>query len=512
MKKILSLLLVLAMLCCGVSAFAEEPAGETFVSPDGVLSIQAPTAQWRALSSPGCWFLIGDESSYILIDHLSNGEALPPVSVAGGDHAAVYQAYISNRNEVFTVFACSDDETALPGIIRAIGSIQILTPNTVTALPSAETAESGSAYANAPFAVYAQDGSVVFIFLNADKTLCLDRLGNHYSNVRGDLYYCIEQDKLYHADRNYWVQQESEAVASSPFTVYPLEGNPVVIHRTESGKYVDDAGHIYYQTANVLYVREDNNVTYSADPDYWNYSDLLAEKDAAEAESNAAAAAPFTVYPLDGDPVVIYRTESGSYTDAAGRTYYQTANGLYVCDNNNVTYSADPDYWNYSDLLAERDAAEAESNAAAAAPFTVYPLDGDPVVIYRTESGSYTDAYGRTYYQTANGLYVCDNNNVTYSADPDYWDYSDLLAAQDEADEIMQNAREREADGEVNDDDLNAQDDEDEILQHARDLEEYGEVNPDDLNAQDDEDEILQHARDLEEYGEVNPDTLPENN
>ena len=106
MKKILSLLLVLAMLCCGVSAFAEEPAGETFVSPDGVLSIQAPTAQWRALSSPGCWFLIGDESSYILIDHLSNGEALPPVSVAGGDHAAVYQAYISNRNEVFTVFAC----------------------------------------------------------------------------------------------------------------------------------------------------------------------------------------------------------------------------------------------------------------------------------------------------------------------------------------------------------------------------------------------------------------------
>ena len=435
MKRILSLLLVLAMLCCGVSAFAEEPAGETFVSPDGVLSIQAPTAQWRALSSPGCWFLIGDSSSYILIDHLRNGEALPPVSVAVGDHAAVYQAYISNRNEVFTVYACSDDETALPGIIQAIGSIQILTPNTVTALPSAETTEGGSAYANAPFAVYAQDGSVVFIFLNADKTLCLDRLGNHYSNVRGDLYYCIEQDKLYHADRNYWVQQESEAVASSPFTVYPLEGNPVVIHRTESGKYVDDAGHIYYQTANVLYVREDNNVTYSADPDYWNYSDLLAEKDAAE-----------------------------------------------------------------------------ESNAAAAAPFTVYPLDGDPVVIHRTASGSYTDAAGRTYYQTANGLYVCDNNNVTYSADPDYWDYSDLLAAQDDADEIMRNAREREADGEVSADDVDAQDDADEIMQNAREREADGEVNADDLNAQDDADEILQHARELEESGEVNPDTLPENN
>jgi hypothetical protein len=197
--------------------------------------------------------------------------------------------------------------------------------------------------------------------------------------------------------------------------------------------------------------------------------------------------------------------------DDAGHIYYQTANVLYVREDNNVTYSADPDYWNYSDLLAEKDAAE-ESNAAAAAPFTVYPLDGDPVVIHRTASGSYTDAAGRTYYQTANGLYVCDNNNVTYSADPDYWDYSDLLAAQDEADEIMRNAREREADGEVSADDVDAQGDADEIMQNAREREADGEVNADDLNAQDDADEILQHARELEESGEVNPDTLPENN
>ena len=133
------------------------------------------------------------------------------------------------------------------------------------------------------------------------------------------------------------------------------------------------------------------------------------------------------------------------------------------------------------------------------------------MVIYRTASGSYTDAAGRTYYQTANGLYVCDNNNVTYSADPDYWDYSDLLAAQDEADEIMRNAREREADGEVSADDVDAEGDADEIMQNAWEREADGEVNADDLNAQDDADEILQHARELEESGEVNPDTLPEN-
>jgi hypothetical protein len=59
---------------------------------------------------------------------------------------------------------------------------------------------------------------------------------------------------------------------------------------------------------------------------------------------------------------------------------------------------------------------------------------------------------------------------------------------------------------------VDAQGDADEIMQNAREREADGEVNADDLNAQDDADEILQHARELEESGEVNPDTLPENN
>ena len=136
MKRILSLLLVLAMLCCGVSAFAEAPAGETFVSPDGVLSIQAPTAQWRALSSPGCWFLIGDESSYILIDHLSNGEKLPDVTVANDAYKAVSQSFVSTPNEVFIVKGLAAEQDDLPAIMNIIGTIKILRFDTKTAVSS----------------------------------------------------------------------------------------------------------------------------------------------------------------------------------------------------------------------------------------------------------------------------------------------------------------------------------------------------------------------------------------
>ena len=56
MKKIIAMLLTLALMLCGVSAFAEAPAGEVILSPDGILSIQAPSASWHTLSVADAWF------------------------------------------------------------------------------------------------------------------------------------------------------------------------------------------------------------------------------------------------------------------------------------------------------------------------------------------------------------------------------------------------------------------------------------------------------------------------
>ena len=52
MKKLIALLLTFAMMAFGVTAFAEAPAaGQMVLSPDGILSIQMPSADGDAKTS-----------------------------------------------------------------------------------------------------------------------------------------------------------------------------------------------------------------------------------------------------------------------------------------------------------------------------------------------------------------------------------------------------------------------------------------------------------------------------
>lgn len=127
------MLLTLALMLCGVSAFAEAPAGEVILSPDGILSIQAPSASWHALSVADAWFAVGNETDTITINHLNNGEALPASMVANDRYGAVYQANFSTPNEVFCVMGRAVREEDLETLIQAIGSIKILKKNTKAA-------------------------------------------------------------------------------------------------------------------------------------------------------------------------------------------------------------------------------------------------------------------------------------------------------------------------------------------------------------------------------------------
>ena len=506
MKKLIALLLTCAMMLCGISAFAEEPAGKTYQTPDGVLSIQAPTENWCPLSDPNHWFALSDGINMITIGHLRNGEALPAVTTANTEYGGIYQAYVSTRNEVFCVKGCAVKEEDLQPIMKAIGTIQILKQNTKTALQENQpinnanfglrpvnqiyyctaprlmikngwTIDSqdigylsygnavtvtaavtlngadygwyqimfsnGTGYVSAqymspaapantgtganpttpttpanpgqtgrntddtirPFTVYAKDGSVATIFLTPDKTAYRDYQGYTYTNLRGDLYYCHELNKEYHADPNYWTQQQSEEAASQAFTIYPKAGGTVVIQRQANGQY----------------------------------------------------------------------------TDGNGNTYTQTPQGLYVCDQTNVTYSADPNYWE-----------QQETTEAASQAFTIYPKAGGTVVIQRQANGQFTDGNGNTYTQTPQGLYVCDQTNVTYSTDPNYWSSEQEQERQQEA-EIEQHAKDLGDDRP--DDEQNEEDEQAELEQHAKDL---GDDRPDDeQNEEDEQAELEQHAQDL---------------
>jgi hypothetical protein len=152
-----------------------------------------------------------------------------------------------------------------------------------------------------------------------------------------------------------------------------------------------------------------------------------------------------------------------------------------VCDQTNVTYSADPNYWE-----------QQETTEAASQAFTIYPKAGGTVVIQRQANGQFTDGNGNTYTQTPQGLYVCDQTNVTYSTDPNYWSSEQEQERQQEA-EIEQHAKDLGDDRP--DDEQNEEDEQAELEQHAKDL---GDDRPDDeQNEEDEQAELEQHAQDL---------------
>ena len=102
-----------------------------------MLSIQPPGADWIILSDPNYWFVMTDGDDVITITHLSNGEALPAIAVAGSEYAAVCHAYVSTENEVFVIKGCAVSPDSLKDIMMALSTVKILKYNTKLALNAA---------------------------------------------------------------------------------------------------------------------------------------------------------------------------------------------------------------------------------------------------------------------------------------------------------------------------------------------------------------------------------------
>ena len=144
MREMIMTLALAGAVVMAPAAFAEEQsqpsdvqapaAPHTITTQDGVLSIQLPADEWKLAEDSNHWLVLTDGNDVITIDHLSNGENLPALQVAGTDYSAVYQAAVSTRNEVFFISGYAVKQEDLPAIMQAIGTIQILKFDTKTAL------------------------------------------------------------------------------------------------------------------------------------------------------------------------------------------------------------------------------------------------------------------------------------------------------------------------------------------------------------------------------------------
>lgn len=131
MKNFKSLFLAAA---AGAVMLTAAVNAETFTSNDGVISIDTMADGWVQTNDPNYGFVITNGNDTIAIDHLSNGEILPPVQVASNDNEAVYQAFVSTKNEVFVVTALASEQADLEDLMKITSTIKVLEPDTKTAI------------------------------------------------------------------------------------------------------------------------------------------------------------------------------------------------------------------------------------------------------------------------------------------------------------------------------------------------------------------------------------------
>ena len=128
-KSVMAILAAIVVLC-----FAMPAAAETFTSEDGILSIELPNENWKQIEDVTKWLTFSDGASQITIDHYSNGEKLPDISVADTHYVNVFQAAFSTQNEVFIVTGSVVDAAKIPEITQAIMSLKVLKYDTKRAV------------------------------------------------------------------------------------------------------------------------------------------------------------------------------------------------------------------------------------------------------------------------------------------------------------------------------------------------------------------------------------------
>ena len=128
-KTTIALTAAIASLC-----FAAPACAETFTSADGILSIELPNENWKQIEDPMKWIALSDGGSVITIDHFSNGEKLPEMSVADDHYVNVYQAVFSTQNEVFIITGSVADADKIPEIASTIISAKVLKYDTKLAV------------------------------------------------------------------------------------------------------------------------------------------------------------------------------------------------------------------------------------------------------------------------------------------------------------------------------------------------------------------------------------------
>lgn len=116
-KLFFTVLALSAAFSWSVPAFAKE-----FTTSDSVLTIDTPDDSWAQIKDDATLATLTNGTDSITLEHYSNGEKLPDITVADDTYEKVCQNIISTRNEVFLITGLAAGEKDFDEIQKAVQS------------------------------------------------------------------------------------------------------------------------------------------------------------------------------------------------------------------------------------------------------------------------------------------------------------------------------------------------------------------------------------------------------
>ena len=341
MKKNLFRGIFLAVSCCTLfSVSASADSQKDFITQDGVLSLELPDDNWEHIPDNDTWLTLSNGSDVITVYHLSNGESLPPVTVADSAYTNVCQMFLSSRNEVFVITGSAKNESDFEDVREAVESAEILKKDTKLAVAKEQQTTSAG---NSGVEAMNKTCYVTCSSLNvrAESNGSAEVLGTlAYGSsvaVTGEIkengaytgwYQISYQGKTGYVSSEYLSDTKPSgqdtgsdtAAVGSTKELYYANGNTVTIKRYSDGSWKDDGG-LVYTTAS-----EDGSVWTNSEGSRLTIYDPWEAGELPQANEDVR----YLVNTETGQTVTVYETIDGDWIDKAADKYFLREDGLWM--------------------------------------------------------------------------------------------------------------------------------------------------------------------------------------
>lgn len=342
-KTIFAAVVAAAALCLTIPAAAEP---QTYTTGDGVLSIDLPDENWKEMSDPGKWVSFSDGANLITLEHLSNGEDLPDISIADDHYVNVYQAIASTQNEVFIITGSVVDSAKIGDVCNAIMSVKVLKYDTKLAVKK-EQQETSAGYTIVAMdaTMYATAGVNVRAGYSTNDQI-LGGIGTGTSvHVTGKVqkdgadlgwYQVSYESKTGFISASFLTDKAPSTDASQSGgqftgearTIYEIDGAAVTVYKKTDGQWVDSQGNTYTQITDYEFQSANGVVLTTNKPQAYSGNEPLSSG--------------FTAFWANGNATTLTPYSDGYYYSSEWVRYTDNQNGSYSGADGTVLYDYDP--------------------------------------------------------------------------------------------------------------------------------------------------------------------------